>query len=522
MKIEGYHIQLFFILLGAFGNGVCMTVIFTQQLYSYASLMVQKFGMAHSRNTTGHWTGLLTCAVMLGRAVSSPFWGYATDNWGRKPVLLFSVFATTVLSVAFGFVVDYPMAVCIRFLIGLTAPIQVVTKTCVAEISPPSFIATATAMYSSSWLLGGVVGSIVGGLLVDPKSSGLATSGFFADWPYLLPNLFTALLSLLTLIGLWLWMKETLKRKEAPLQPPTAPAVPIRSMWTMAKDPLILLLLLLYSLNSFINTSYNELFPLWCWASKSHGGLSFSPSQIGWALAGMNVVLAVGNQITFKWIVKKKGVKWASVWFSLAIVPVSFAIPWISYANNTAGMWVYVITIGFVVYLLDYTVLTGQMVMSNNCVIKHERGKLNGLFMILGSAARAAAPVITDNIFAITTDSGDPFPINFTFSFTLMSFLALVMWFFTRHVPISVEKQKEVILKEEIRKSLGMPPEDETTKPMPTELASRKSSIITEEGYHQFDADSDDEAANVRNLQETSSEKDSSSSASITHYKPNP
>lgn len=499
-----------------------MTVSSTQQLYSYSSLMVEKFGLAHSRNTTGHWTGLLTCAVMLGRAVSSPFWGYATDNWGRKPVLLFAVFSTTVLSIAFGFVVDFSMAVCLRFLIGLTAPIQVVTKTCVAEVTPLSFQAAATAMYSSSWLLGGVVGSIVGGLLVDPKSSGLITSGFFADWPYLLPNLFTAVLSLLTFIGLWIWMKETLKKKEAPLKPPTGPATPIRSMWLMAKDPLILLLLLLYSLNSFINTSYNELFPLWCWAKKSHGGLSFSPSDIGWALAGMNVVLAVGNQITFKWIVKKKGLKWTSLWFSLAIVPVSFAIPWIAYADSAVGIWIYMIGMGFIVYLLDYTVLTGQMVMSNNCVIKQERGKLNGLFMILGSAARAAAPIITDNIFAVTTDSGDPFPINFTFCFSLMALCALAMWFFTLRVPITVEKQKEVIIKEEIRKSLGMAPEDETKKPLPTELSSRKSSIMTEEGYHQFDADSDEDSSAVlpiRNLQDTSSEKESSDSDSFKQAK---
>ena len=28
MKLEGYHVQLFFVLLGAFGNGICMTVGF--------------------------------------------------------------------------------------------------------------------------------------------------------------------------------------------------------------------------------------------------------------------------------------------------------------------------------------------------------------------------------------------------------------------------------------------------------------------------------------------------------------
>ena len=418
--------------------------------------MVQKFGMADSRSTTGYYAGLLTCAMMGGRTLTSPMWGYITDNWGRKPVLLLGVFFTAIFSLAFGFVENYWVAVTIRLLIGLTAPIGLVSKTCVSEIAPPSFQAAASAMYASSWLLGSVVGSVVGGLLVDPKSTGLAPSGFFADWPYLLPNLFTAVVSLFSLVGLWIWMKETLKKKDPLLQSqqPSNEPVP-RSMWEMAKDPLIFLLAMLYGLNSFINTSYNELFPLWCWADKSKGGLAFSPADIGWALAAANTVLVIGSQLTFKRIVKRNGLKWCSVWGSIVLVPVSFVIPWISYSGNDIGIWIYIIIMTFIFYLLNFTVLTSQIVMSNNCVLKHERGKLNGLYMFLGSAARALAPAVMGVVFSATTNSGEPFPINYTFCFTFLAICSFFMWFYSRRIPPSVERNKEAVIKEESKKTTG-------------------------------------------------------------------
>ena len=520
MKIEAYKVQLFFVLLGAFGNGICMTVRYKQQLYSYASLMVENFDMASGRSNTGYFAGLLTCAMMAGRTVSAPFWGYVCDNYGRKPVLLFAVFCTTIFSIAFGFTVNYWMGLAIRLLIGLTAPIGVVSKTCVAEIAPPHAQAAASSLYANAWLTGSVVGSIVGGLLVDPKSSGLATSGFFSDWPYLLPNLFTALISAISLVGVWIWMDETLKKKDPLLKPSNNPPPKDQTMWSLAKDPTVFLLAMLYGLNSYINTGYNELFPLWCWASKGDGGLNFSPAQIGYALAASNVVLVVCSQITFRAVVKKKSLKFCSVWGSIWLVPITFVIPWISYSDSTIGIWIYIIALTFVFYLLNFTVLTSQMVMSNNCVFKAERGRLNGLYMFLGSFARALAPLSIGCMFAATAESGLPFPLNYTFCFTWMSVLAIGQWYFSRKIPPSVEKQKEVIVKEEIRRTMGAnaPPRTSQVRQSGVKTthvemkATMRSSIMTETGYHQFDEDSssDEETGEAGGI--NSGEKDEQSS----------
>jgi len=106
----------------------------------------------------------------------------------------------------------------------------------------------------------------------------------------------------------------------------------------------------------------------------------------------------------------------------------------------------------FVFYLLNFTVLTSQIVMSNNCVLKYERGKLNGLYMFIGSAARALAPAVMGTVFSATANSGEPFPVNYTFCFTFLSFASFLMWFFSRKIPASVEKTKEALLQSELNK----------------------------------------------------------------------
>jgi Na+/melibiose symporter-like transporter len=178
------------------------------------------------------------------------------------------------------------------------------------------------------------------------------------------------------------------------------------------------------------------------------------------------------------------------------MIPVAFVIPWISYANSEAGIWIYIIVMTFVFYLLNFTVLTSQIVMSNNCVLKHERGKLNGLYMFVGSAARALAPAVMGVVFSATTNSGKPFPVDYTFCFSLLAFCSLLMWFFSRKIPKSVEKAKEAYAFKEIpsnqTESIRSHNKTESIRTRVV-ITNQRSSIMTEEGYHQFDEDEEEE-----------------------------
>jgi len=479
-------------------------------VYPYASFLVQYFDMASDKSSTGYFAGVLTCALMTGRTISSPFWGWVIDKWGRKPVLLIGLFFAGALSVAFGFVQNYTMAVLIRFGIGLFAPLSVVTKTCVSEVCPESKQAGAMSYYSMIWLTSSVVGSVIGGVLVDPKSTGIAPSGPLADYPFLLPNLITAIVAFTALGGVFIWLEETLtikKARDAAIRQTLLKSMP--EMETepltykdLVKDKVIVLAVSIYGINSFCSTAYFELFPLWCWAKVSNGGLDFEPLEIGYALAASNLSLVIFQRWLFRKMVARKGYLWNVLCGSLFQAPAIFIIPWISYARNVYGIWVYIIGTSMIWYFLSFQVLTAQFVMTNNLVVKTERGKLNGLCMMVGSFSRAVAPLFTGVVFAATAKSGLSFPLNYTFCFDFIAVLCIFMWFLSRYLPRSIEKTKEANLKEQmtaemktarnsIRKTLAKGAEQ-------TRGSVVRTSVISETGYfHEDDDLTDDEEDTV-------------------------
>lgn len=413
------------------------------------------------------------------------------------------------LSIAFGFVQDYAMAVIIRFGIGLFAPLSVVTKTCVSEVCPESKQAGAMSSYSMIWLTSSVVGSVVGGVLVNPKSTGIAPSGPLADYPFLLPNLITAIVAFCAFLGVFIWLEETLtvkKAREAAIRQtllkshPEMESQPL-TYKDLVKDKVIVLAVSIYGINSFCSTAYFELFPLWCYAKKSNGGLDFEPLEIGYALAASNLTLVIFQRWLFRKMVAKKGYLWNVLCGSLFQAPSIFIIPWISYSDNVYGIWIYIIGASMIWYFLSFQVLTAQFVMTNNCVLKSERGKLNGLCMMAGSFSRAIAPLFMGILFARTATSGLPFPLNYTFCFNMISVLCLFMWFLSRYLPKSIQKTKEANLKEQMTaemKTARNSVRQSQAKGEQTRGSVVRTSIISETGYFHEDEDlTDDEDDSV-------------------------
>lgn len=55
-----------------------------------------------NEHNTGYYAGYLSSALMVGRFVSSYFWGRFADRYGRLPVMYIGLSAIAVLSIAFG------------------------------------------------------------------------------------------------------------------------------------------------------------------------------------------------------------------------------------------------------------------------------------------------------------------------------------------------------------------------------------------------------------------------------------
>lgn len=367
------------------------------------------YGLADDRSATGYYTGFLCGSLMLGRAVGAPFWGWVADQWGRKPVLLISLLSIAIGSLGLGLARNLETAVLSLLLAGVFCNLSATAKTCVSEVASGAKQTRAMAFYALGWFYGQIAGYLIGGFLVHPELSGLVTKGIVVTYPYLLPNLICAAVSLLTFVGILVFFKETLAA------PPATLSVPHDSSYLRSNKGLIAF----YLLSVFCNTGFIETFPLWCWSSQEHGGLDLSTAEIGVTLTAAYVVLGLGQSWVYGWFARRLGLRKVVVGSSMLLCPVLVSI---SCLNLLPRLWLQPV-LAFaclLFYLLSYNVFTSLFVLINRSVSQQDRAKLNSCSMGVGYVVKGLTPLIVDFSFAYTSESGHRYPFDHHFVFTLL------------------------------------------------------------------------------------------------------
>ena len=167
-------------------------------------------------NHAGYVSGFVASSFMIGRLFSSFYWGRVADKYGRKPVFYIASLSIAAMSVTFGFSVNVYMAITARFCLGFMNPITGLVKTVVSELCVEKHQAFAMSVVSASWSIGLVIGPAVGGYTSRPAvqypDSFVGNMALFQAFPYLLPNVITAVLSLASMCMIYLFLPETLKK----------------------------------------------------------------------------------------------------------------------------------------------------------------------------------------------------------------------------------------------------------------------------------------------------------------------
>lgn len=112
-------------------------------------------------------TGLLNALPSISFAVMAPIWGSIADNYGRKPMLLRSMFGGAAVLVLQGFVTSPWQLLALRTLQGcLTGTIAAATIL-VAAIAPAEETGYALGLLQMSVFLGSSLGPMLGGIVSD-------------------------------------------------------------------------------------------------------------------------------------------------------------------------------------------------------------------------------------------------------------------------------------------------------------------------------------------------------------------
>ncbi|KAI9769000.1 MAG: hypothetical protein M1840_004596 [Geoglossum simile] len=163
----------------------------------------------------GLYVGIIASSFALAQFATNFFWGYLSDRIGRKPVILLGTVLTAGCFVAFAFVETLWQAIVVQALMGLVNGNQGVVSTCLGEITDRSNQSQAFVYLPVIYGIGGITGPIVGGFLVFKQNPFNRRKE--NPYPYLLPNIVSAVVLLVDLILTMLFLDESLEEaKELP------------------------------------------------------------------------------------------------------------------------------------------------------------------------------------------------------------------------------------------------------------------------------------------------------------------
>lgn len=190
----------------------------------------------------GYYGGWLTSAYFLSQIVSSVVLGQYSDVKGRRIVMLTGMAGNLVTTIIFGFSRVFWLALLARFICGLINGNIGVIKSYIREITDHSNQARGYTLRSAGYSIGTIVGPLLGGALARPAiqyPSYFSSTGIFGRFPFLLPCLASALISLISLILGYFFLQETVVQPildpdayssdEAEVndsEPPTEPVTP--------------------------------------------------------------------------------------------------------------------------------------------------------------------------------------------------------------------------------------------------------------------------------------------------------
>lgn len=189
-------------------------------LFPYVGFMMEEIGVVSNTDNAGKYAGYVSASFMVGRFLSSYYWGHFADVYGRLPVVYITLIAISIFSITFGLATNFWVAVTSRFLIGFFDGVVITGRAQISELTTTKEMeTTAMGLLTGMWSLGFIMGPAMGGFLAMPTDqySFLRSVPLFDHYPFLLPNILGSFFAIIAFPMVYWWLPETrVGRKELP------------------------------------------------------------------------------------------------------------------------------------------------------------------------------------------------------------------------------------------------------------------------------------------------------------------
>lgn len=341
--------------------------------------------------------GWLTFAYAITQFLFAPLIGNLSDKFGRRPIILISLFAFSMDYLLLAFAPTITWLFIGRIIAGLTGASITTASAYIADVSTPENRAKNFGMIGAAFGLGFIIGPVIGGLLGQYGSR--------------VPFYAAAILCLLNFLYGYFILPESLSnenRRNFNLKR----ANPVGAFMNIRKRPslygLLISLFLVYVASHAIQGN---------WSYFTMYQFNWDEKMVGISLGVIGLLVGLVQGVLIRWINPKLGNE-KSIYMGLLLYTLGLSL----FATATQSWMVFV-------FLIPYCLggIAGPAIQSviSNKVDASEQGEIQGTLSSLMSASTIIGPPLMSSVFYYFTHDEAPFKFAGA-PFVLAAFLMLI------------------------------------------------------------------------------------------------
>ncbi|WP_158799478.1 TCR/Tet family MFS transporter [Pedobacter sp. L105] len=320
--------------------------------------------------------GWLTISYSVMQFIGAPILGGLSDRFGRRPVLLGSLFGLGIDYIFLAFAPTIAWLFLGRIIAGITGASFTTAMAYIADVSEPEKRAQNFGMVGAAFGIGFIVGPVVGGL--------------FSQFGLRIPFLISAGLALINWLYGYFILPESLAAENRRAFD-WKRANPVGSLLHIKKYPalagLLAALFLLYISGHAVQSS---------WTYYTMEKFHWNEAWVGYSLGFVGIVVGVVQGGLIRVIIPKIG-QVNAVYYGLVLYIIGFVL----FAFATQGWMMFAFMLPYGLAGIFGPAMQGII---SNSVEANGQGEIQGVTAGLMSAAAIIGPLVMTNLFAYFTN----------------------------------------------------------------------------------------------------------------------
>jgi len=319
--------------------------------------------------------GWLTISYSVMQFISAPILGGLSDRFGRRPILLGSLFG---LGIDYIFLAFAPSIIWLfvgRILAGITGASFTTAMAYIADVSTPEKKAQNFGLVGAAFGIGFIIGPVIGGL--------------FSQFDIRVPFLISAGLALINwLYGYFILPESLAKDKRRPFD--WKRANPIGSLLHIKKYPALIGLLgalfLLYVASHAVQSS---------WTYYTMEKFKWNEAWVGYSLGFVGIIVGIVQGGLIRVIIPKIG-EVKAVYYGMVLYVIGFVL----FAFATQGWMMFAFMLPYGLAGIFGPAMQGII---SNSVEDNAQGEIQGVTAGLMSISSIIGPLVMTSLFAYYT-----------------------------------------------------------------------------------------------------------------------